>query len=65
AAAVIGLGGYWVVGLPLAWWFALGAGWGVSGLWVGLGTGMAMVFVVSAMRLHRCVPRASEGLALA
>jgi MATE family multidrug resistance protein len=38
--------GHWAIGLPLGWWLAFRAGWGVVGIWVGLSAGLIIVGVV-------------------
>jgi MATE family multidrug resistance protein len=38
--------GHWLVGLPLGYMLAFPGGWGVTGLWVGLSTGLIIVGVV-------------------
>lgn len=40
---VISLVGYWVSGLPLAWWLCFKAGYGVIGLWLGLAASLFFV----------------------
>lgn len=42
-AAVFNLVAYWLIGLPLGGWLALGGGWGLVGLWWGLCLGLATV----------------------
>lgn len=42
---LISLVGYWITGLPLGWWLCFHAGYGVSGLWMGLA---ASLFVVGS-----------------
>jgi multidrug resistance protein, MATE family len=41
------LGGYWVAGLPIAYVLCFPAGWGASGLWVGLSA--ALILIGSAL----------------
>jgi MATE family multidrug resistance protein len=38
--------GHWLVGLPLGYMLAFPGGWGVTGLWIGLSTGLIIVGVV-------------------
>ena len=52
--------GYWVVGLPLAWWLCFPLGFGVDGLWGGLTAGL----VVAAILLVLAWIRRSRGLSL-
>ena len=40
------LAGHWLIGLPLGYALCFVWGWGVSGLWVGLSTGLILVGVV-------------------
>lgn len=42
-AAVFNLLGYYVLGLPVAYWLAFEAGWGVIGIWWGLTLGLMIV----------------------
>ena len=42
---IVGIVAHWVIGLPIAWTLAFAAGWGVVGLWVGLGTGIVVLGV--------------------
>lgn len=41
--AVVNLAGHWLVGLPVAYVLCFHRGWGVLGLWVGLGLGLGLV----------------------
>ncbi len=41
--------GYWVVGIPLAWWLGVGRGMGAIGVWIGVGAGL---YVSAAMLLY-------------
>jgi len=59
---VISLIGYWVSGLPLAWWLCFKAGYGVIGLWLGLaaslffvGTALLWLWRVRIAQAMRCV----------
>ncbi|MEN0107641.1 MAG: NorM family multidrug efflux MATE transporter, partial [Pseudomonas sp.] len=36
----VGLGCYWLVGAPAAWWLAFPMGWGAQGVWWGLAAGL-------------------------
>jgi MATE family multidrug resistance protein len=45
----ISLVGYWVTGLPLGWWLCFHAGYGVTGLWLGLAG--SLLFVGTALLL--------------
>jgi MATE family multidrug resistance protein len=45
--------GHWVFGLPVGYALCFWAGWGVSGLWVGLCIGLVFVAVVLTFAWHR------------
>jgi MATE family multidrug resistance protein len=45
AAAVFHLVGFYVLGLPLAWWLTFERGIGLPGLWWGLALGLAAVAI--------------------
>lgn len=45
-AAVFNLLGYYVLGLPVAWWLAFSTGMGVAGIWWGLTVGLLVVAVL-------------------
>ncbi|MBZ2186766.1 MAG: MATE family efflux transporter [Bryobacter sp.] len=42
--------GYWVIGLPVGAWLCFWRGQGVTGLWIGLSLGLALVAVVLLIR---------------
>ncbi|GAA2149116.1 MATE family efflux transporter [Glycomyces algeriensis] len=44
--------GYWAVGLPAAALFAFGLDWGLIGLWIGLGCGLAACAALMLARFH-------------
>ena len=44
--AVVNFVGHWLLGLPVAYVLCFSRNWGVSGLWTGLGTGLALVGVI-------------------
>jgi MATE family multidrug resistance protein len=46
----LALGGYWLVGLPIAYGLGFGAGWRGVGIWMGLAAGLAAVAVVLVAR---------------
>lgn len=50
--ALLGLVGYWAVGLPLGWYFAFEGGRGPQGLWWGLTIGLAVVAVLLLTRIR-------------
>jgi MATE family multidrug resistance protein len=37
--------GHWAIGLPVGWWCCFRAGWGVTGLWIGLSIGLILVAI--------------------
>lgn len=45
-AMYINLIGYYVLGLPLAWWLSFKLDWGLIGIWWGLALGLASVAVL-------------------
>lgn len=52
--ALMHAGGYWVVGLPLAWLLGFQQGWGVAGLWAGLLGGATVQGCVILSLILRC-----------
>ncbi|GAB4088095.1 MATE family efflux transporter [Hydrogenophaga soli] len=42
--------GYWVFGIPLSAWFAFGLGWGGTGVWLGLLTGLGTTAILLTRR---------------
>lgn len=54
---VANLVGHYLVGLPVALVFTFSFGWGVTGLWLGLGTGLV---TVAALVLHRWIRSSSR-----
>ncbi|WP_028237434.1 NorM family multidrug efflux MATE transporter [Pseudomonas brassicacearum] len=38
---LVGLGCYWLIGAPAAWWMAFHLNWGPTGVWWGLALGLA------------------------
>jgi MATE family multidrug resistance protein len=45
-AAAAHFGGYWVLGMPVAWALCFRYGWGVRGLWVGLTVALIAIGLV-------------------
>jgi MATE family multidrug resistance protein len=45
--------GHWLLGLPTGYALCFLAGWGVTGLWVGLSIGLIFVAVVLTIVWHR------------
>ncbi|RDU97425.1 MATE family efflux transporter [Trinickia dinghuensis] len=46
----ISIVGYWLIGLPVAWWAGLRLGYGMYGIWIGLAIGLA---ATAAMLLRK------------
>lgn len=44
---------YWVVSLPIGWWFAFRLEWGVTGMWWGITIGLTITAVALGRRLWR------------
>ena len=42
---------YWVVSLPIGWWFAFRLDWGASGMWWGITIGLTVTAVLLGRRL--------------
>lgn len=55
--ALIAIGGYWIVGLPVGYWLAFEAGWAGIGLWTGLAAGLAVAALALTWRYHRMTRR--------
>jgi MATE family multidrug resistance protein len=45
--------GHWVLGLPVGYGLCFWAGWGVSGLWIGLSIGLIFCAIVLTIEWHR------------
>ena len=43
---------YWIIGIPLALWLAFRADWGVTGLWSGLATALAIIAFLCVLRIR-------------
>jgi MATE family multidrug resistance protein len=50
---VMNMIGHWLFGLPTGYALCFRAGWGVSGLWVGLSIGLIFVAIVLTLAWHR------------
>ncbi|HRK43286.1 MAG TPA: MATE family efflux transporter [Gemmobacter sp.] len=48
---------YWLIGVPVAWYLAFRAGWGGTGLWMGLVIGLACAASALMWRFWSRVPR--------
>jgi MATE family multidrug resistance protein len=64
AAAIVNLVGYYVLALPLAYVLAFGSRLGLSGIWVALAVGLAVVASSLAVWLRRTARRPLAALAL-
>ncbi len=62
-AAVFNFVAYYLLALPLAWWFAFGLGGGLVGLWWALALGLAVVAVLLLVWLAYRGPQAPPGSA--
>lgn len=51
--------GYWLIGIPTSVLCAYGLGYGVIGLWIGLGIGVAIFSLLAGYRVYQHVARAS------
>lgn len=49
----VGLVAFYIIGLPISFWTGFGLEWGLSGLWAGPVTGLAIVTIVEAMFIYR------------
>ena len=47
------LAGHWLLGLPIGYALCFRWGWGVTGLWAGLSTGLIVIGIVLAITWHR------------
>jgi MATE family multidrug resistance protein len=57
------LAGHWLLGLPVGYALCFRVGWGIAGLWVGLGLGLIAVGVVLLAIWRRRVRRLPAELA--
>ncbi len=54
APMVVNVLGFWLLGLPVSWWFGLRLGLGPEGVWWGLTLGLIVVAIILALRVrHR------------
>jgi MATE family multidrug resistance protein len=49
--AAIALIGFWLVGLPAAWWLAFPGGYGAAGMWWGITLGLAALATLLSLRI--------------
>ena len=59
---IANLVGYWLVGLPVSWWFGLRLHQGPVGLWWGLVVGLALVAITLVIRVRVRLWRSLERL---
>lgn len=50
---LLNLAGHWIVGLPVGYVLCFSNGWGVTGLWIGLATGLTSVGVAMLVVWYR------------
>jgi MATE family multidrug resistance protein len=60
---LIHLGGYWAVGLPVAYILCFPQGWGARGIWVGLSAALILIGSGLVAVWHYSVSRAARGSA--
>jgi multidrug resistance protein, MATE family len=57
--------GYWLIGLPIAFWLAFRSALGAVGVWIGLSVGLAVVGLILLVRvrsvLFRATPHTATG----
>lgn len=51
--ALAHLGGYWIVGMPVAYVLCFTYGWGVTGIWVGLTSALILIGLILLAAWHR------------
>lgn len=49
---IVNLIAYWVIGLPLGYYFGIIREWGPQGLWIGLIAGLTVAAILHNMRFH-------------
>ncbi len=64
-AVLVSALGYWLLGLPLGGYLALGAGWGLPGIWWGLCFGLCAVAILLLLDVRLRGPGASGAAPLA
>jgi MATE family multidrug resistance protein len=45
--------GYWIIGMPVAWFLCFNYGWGVTGIWVGLTSALILIGSILLAAWHR------------
>lgn len=61
-AAMFNLIGYYVLGLPIAWWLGFDRGGGLAGIWWGLAAGLFVVAILAVFWVKRFGPKTAEAL---
>jgi MATE family multidrug resistance protein len=51
--AIAHFAGYWIVGMPVAWFLCFTYGWGVTGIWVGLTSALILIGLLLLAAWHR------------
>ncbi|MDR9751007.1 NorM family multidrug efflux MATE transporter [Pseudomonas sp. SZMC_28357] len=54
---LVGLGCYWLIGAPAAWWMAFHLHWGPTGVWWGLAVGLACAALGLTWAFERKIKR--------
>ncbi len=62
--AAVAFLGYWVIGIPIAYWLGVVGGAGPRGLWWGLTAGLAIGALLLGWRVYRLLRRDIDRLAL-
>lgn len=44
---------YWLIALPLGYYFSIPLGWGAKGMWVGLCIGLSVAAIALPIRFYR------------
>src|ERR1022692_4313119 len=53
--------GYWIIGMPVAWFLCFTYGWGVTGIWVGLTSALILIGTLLLAAWHREMKVAPSG----
>jgi MATE family multidrug resistance protein len=61
-AALINLGGYYVLALPLAYWLGLRTDWQLAGIWWGLALGLALVAITLVAWIAKAGPARARAM---
>ena len=55
--ALVNVVAYWVVGIPLGWWWGLQQAGGARGVWLGLAVGLVLVSLLMLARMRQVAAR--------